>query len=78
MASSTTRTKSKRVRYTIDVTFGSEQEKNEFAARLNVVRDLLTPRGSARLDNQTLMRALFDCAQAVVGLHYPSQAVQLS
>ena len=63
MASSTTRTRSKRVRYTIDPAFGSELEKTEFSERLNVVRDLLTPPGSARLDNQALMRALFDCAQ---------------
>lgn len=63
MASSTTRTRCKRVRYTIDVAFGSELEKREFSERLNVVRDLLTPPGSARLDNQVLMRALFDCAQ---------------
>ena len=45
------------------MTFGSEQEKNEFSDKLNFVRDLLTPPRAARLDNQALMRTLFDCAQ---------------
>ena len=50
----------KRVRYTFDVHFGNAKEKEAFALRLQHVRELLTPGGSALLDNYGLICALFD------------------
>ena len=50
----------KRVRTTLEVHFGNAEEKEAFALRLQHVRELLTPGGSALLDNYGLMCALFD------------------
>ena len=61
----TSATRKKRVRFTIDANFTSENEKQDFCSRLSSIRDLLTPPGSAKLDNQALLLALFDCAKKV-------------
>ena len=57
MASSSSR---KRVRYTFDVHFTSQGEKDAFLRRLKNVRELLTPAGSPSLDNCSLFSALCD------------------
>ena len=49
----------KRVRFTLDVNFESDVAKEAFS---DAVRNVLTPRGSPRLDNRELLLALFDCA----------------
>ena len=54
----------KRVRYTFDVCFSSQQQKDDFKARLSSVRDLLSPQGGPKLDNLGLMTALFRLAEA--------------
>lgn len=59
----TSATRKKRTRFTLDVNFGSEMEKEEFCIRLNAIRDLMTPPGSAKLDTRRLLLSLFDCAQ---------------
>ena len=48
----------KRVRFTIDVNFSSEAEKDAFSARLSEVRARLTPRGAHALNNYELMLEL--------------------
>ena len=50
-------------RYTLDVHFASEQEKEAFTERLKAVRQLLTPAGSRPIDNCSLLNALFDAAE---------------
>ena len=50
----------KRVRFTIDINFAREADKEAFSERLKAVRDLLTPRGSQTLNNYELLLALFD------------------
>ena len=57
----------KRVRYTFDVCFMSQQQKDDFKARLGSVRDLLSPQGGPKLDNLGLMTALFELAEACHG-----------
>ena len=57
----------KRVRFTLDVNFTSEAEKEAFCGRLSVVRDQLTPSGSQTFNNYELLLALFDLA----GKHSP-------
>ena len=59
----TSATRKKRTRFTLDVYFGSEMEKEAFCTRLDAIRDLMTPPGSAKLNTRTLLLALFDCAQ---------------
>ena len=54
----------KRVRYTFDVCFSSQQQKDDFKAGLTAVRDLLSPQGVPKLDNHSLMMALFELAEA--------------
>ena len=54
--------KRKRVRFTLDVNFTTEAEKDAFGAQLSAVRDRLTPRGSPMLNNHDLLLALFDLA----------------
>ena len=56
--------KRKRVRFTLDVKFASEQAKEAFLKRLNAVRDLVTPEGSAKVDNYGLLSALFSLAES--------------
>ena len=50
------------MRFTLDVNFTSEAEKEAFCGRLSVVRDQLTPSGSQTLNNYELLLALFDLA----------------
>ena len=50
----------KRVRYTVDINFASEAEKDSFSIKLGEVRSKLTPRGSHSLSNKDLLLALFD------------------
>ena len=52
----------KRVRFYLDVKFANEQAKDSFSARLQSVRERLTPPGAPQLDNNALMSALFDLA----------------
>lgn len=54
----------KRIRYTFDVSFTSQQQKDDFKARLSSVRDLLSPQGGSNLDNLSLMTVLFALAEA--------------
>ena len=49
------------MRFTLDVNFTSEAEKEAFCGRLSV-RDQLTPSGSQTLNNYELLLALFDLA----------------
>lgn len=64
MSSSASSTASrKRVRYTLDVHFSSQEEKEAFVRRLKSVRELLTPAGCPPMDNHGLMSALFDAVE---------------
>ena len=56
-------------RYTFDVHFASEEEKEAFTTRLKSVRQLLTPEGSRSIDNYSLFNALF---AAVEGASQPT------
>ena len=51
-----------RVRFTIDVNFCNEAEKDAFSARLSEVRARLTPRGAHALNNYEIMLGLFELA----------------
>ena len=53
----------KRVRYMLDVTFSTVEEKDAFTQRLNNIRKRLTPGGSSSLDNCSLMLAMFDAVE---------------
>ena len=53
----------KHTRFTLDVYFSSEMENEAYCVRLNAIRDLMTPPGSAKLDTRRLLLDLFDCAQ---------------
>ena len=53
-------TKPKRVRYTFDVHFTSQDEKDAFLVKLKSVRQKLTPPGSPSLDNCSLFSVLCD------------------
>ena len=50
----------KRVRFTLDLNFTSDAEKDAFCGRLSDVRDQITPSGSHTLNNRELLSALFD------------------
>ena len=50
----------KRVRFALDINFASAEAREAFKARLNKVKDVLTPNGGPKLDNLGLMTALFD------------------
>ena len=52
----------KRTRFGFDIKFRTE-DKEAFVTRLESIRDLMTPSGSAPLDNNALMYALFDMAE---------------
>ena len=54
----------KRVRYTFDVHFASQEEKDAFLRRLKGVRQKLTPPGSPPLDNCSLFSSLCDAIEA--------------
>lgn len=53
----------KRVRYTLDVHFVNQEEKEVFLQRLKNVRQLLTPAGSPPLDNFSLLNRLCDSVE---------------
>ena len=53
----------KRTRFGFDIKFRTEEDKEAFVTRLESIRDLMTPSGSAPLDNNALMYALFDMAE---------------
>jgi len=53
----------KRVRYTLELHFSGEEEREAFSRRLSAVRQLLSPPGVARVDNTALMSALFDAVE---------------
>ena len=50
-------------RYSFDIHFVSEEEKEVFLARLKSVRQLLTPAESCPIDNCSLLNVLFDAAE---------------
>ena len=51
----------KRVRYTFDIQFTSQEEKETFQRRLKSIRERLTPTGSPSLiDNHSLMTSCLD------------------
>lgn len=54
----------KRVRFTYDIKFGKQEEKEAFVKRLEDVRSLLSGRWGADLDNLGLMSAMFDLVEA--------------
>ena len=55
------------MRYTLDVHFGVEAEKDAFIRRLNSVRTLLSGDESmASIDNFGLLSAMFDIVEGVV------------
>ena len=59
------------MRYTMDIHFGVEAEKDAFVRRLSSVRTLLSGDGSmASIDNFGLMSAMFDIWK-VLSLHLP-------
>ena len=51
------------MRFTIDVKFPSDDAKEAFLTRLGTVRDLMSPPGSAKLDNHGLLSALLSLAE---------------
>ena len=53
----------KRTRFGFDIKFRTEEDKKAFVTRLESIRDLMTPSGSAPTDNNALMYALFDMAE---------------
>ena len=57
----------KRVRYTFDIHFSAEAEKDAFVRRLSSVRALLSGReGISTMDNLGMMSAMFDMVEGVV------------
>ncbi len=53
----------KRVRYTFDIHFLDQMEKEAFQQRLKNIRELLTPAGRPPLDNLSLINTLFDSVE---------------
>ena len=60
MASSSSR---KRVRYTLDVHFGTPEEKEAFVHRMKHVRQLLSHAGNPCADNYSFMNSLFEAVE---------------
>ena len=50
----------KRVRFALDINFTSAEARETFKARFNKVKDVLTPNSGPKLDNLSLMMALFN------------------
>jgi len=72
-------TRKKRVRFTMDINFTSEAEKDAFCSKLGEVRDKLTPRGST-LNNQEFLLALFELVgstESTTLQHVPSSGTFL-
>ena len=63
----------KRVRYSFDVHFASQEEREIFQQRLRSVRQLLTPPGSPPLDNCSLFNVLCDIAEDTSGSQLPGR-----
>ena len=59
----------KQVRFTLDVTFVSEDAKEAFLTRLNAVRDFLMPEGADKLDHYRLLSALFALKKGAISSH---------
>ena len=51
-------------RYSFDLSFVDQEEKEAFLQRIKNVRKLLTPAGVSLLENQNLFYALLDLAEA--------------
>ena len=63
-----------RVRYSLEINFCYEAEREAFVKRLADIRQSLSPPGSV-LDNSTLMSALFDAADKGQGPFQSAQPV---
>ena len=50
-------------RYSFDLSFTDQEEKDAFLQRLKNIRKLLTPTGAPLLENQNLIYALLDLAE---------------
>ena len=61
-------------RFSLDVRFSTESEKEAFIARLTSVRDLFSPEGGEKVHNYELLSQLFSLAETRP-LSRPSQAV---
>ena len=48
----------KRTHFSLDIKFKTEEDKEAFITRLESIRDLMTPSGSAPLENNALIYAL--------------------
>ena len=64
MASFSKKRKTSGERYSFDLSFADQEEKDAFLQRLKNVRKLLTPAGAPLLENQNLVYALLDLAEA--------------
>ena len=68
----------KRVRYTLELHFSGEEERDAFSTRLRAVRQLLSPTGAARVDNTALMSALFDAVERTSASSQPTASAESS
>ncbi len=65
----------KRVRYTFDIHFLDQVEKEAFQQRLKNTRELLTPAGRPPLDNLSLINTLFDFVEAGHSISHPTPVI---
>ena len=56
-------------RFTLDVRFPNEEEKQAFVARLSAVRDLYSPGGGEKIRNYELLSQLFSLAESTPRPH---------
>ena len=68
----------KRVRYTFDMPFSSQEEKAAFVCRLKRIRELLSPEDGPPLDNCMMMNMFFDTALKEDNLSTPESNVEPS
>ena len=67
------------IRMTINIEFSSVEEKLSFGDRLEGIRTLLTPPVCAKLDNLSLMNAMFDIVeQGTTSLAGPRKTIDIS
>ena len=66
MASQTKRSRPQRIRLRIEAECETEAARDALAIRLSHVRELLTPPGSRRMDNETLLNSMFDIVEKTV------------
>ncbi len=59
----------KRVRYTFDIYFLDQVEKEAFQQRLKNIRELLTPAGRPPLDNLSLINTLLKDTPSLMTSH---------